>query len=129
MKIISQITSYKDYDFGQSLHMDIDTSDERILLEEFFIHNFVFDLIEDIGMKVLDGNLMMKYYKGRDHTTAGWSCMCFLDCSSFSMHTSPHNKKIYIDIFSCKPIILKQVRYFICKAIAVQKINFISINR
>jgi S-adenosylmethionine/arginine decarboxylase-like enzyme len=129
MKIKSQITSQIDQAFGSSLQIDVVTGMAKILECEFFIHNWIFDLVDRIGMKILDGNLLMKWYKGRDITTEGWSCMGFLDCSSISMHTSPYNSRIYLDIFSCKPIDLKVVNDFITETIKPIKIDFVMLNR
>lgn len=128
MKVLSQITSNIDQNFGNSLHIDIKKIYlNQILKDENHIRKWLFDLVDKIDMKILD--LQMKYYTGRDEITEGWSAIGFLDCSSISLHTSPKKSRIYLDIFSCKPISLKIVNDFIADTVRPIKVDFVLLNR
>lgn len=130
MKIISQVLSNIRQEFGESFHIDIQTGFPRIYNDELFLHTWVFDLVDEIGMKILDGNLQLKYYKGRDEKTEGFSGIAFLDCSSISIHCSEYYGRVYLDIFSCKKVDIKRVTDYINQTIKSSNIiNYVKLNR
>jgi S-adenosylmethionine/arginine decarboxylase-like enzyme len=108
--------------------MDFETKNKNILEDELNLHSFVYDLVSNIGMKIVPGSLHQKYYRGRDIVTEVWSIIAMLDTSSISIHTSPILEKVFLDIFSCKEIDPLKVRSFLADY-DVYKINYTLLKR
>ena len=113
--------------FGNSLHIDIyNTKHQPISHDE--MKEFIVDLVEDIGMKI-HGDVSVEYYKGRDEKTLGYSCHAFLTTSNISCHTTPIPNRVYLDIFSCKGIMIHRVDKFLKEYFKTEYISYVFMDR
>lgn len=127
MRITNASTNENKCNFGKSLHIDLYDAYCSSFTENQ-LKQFVEQLIADVKMKI-EGGIHCKYYMGRDKQTEGYSIQCFLDCSSFSMHTAPFDRRIYIDLFSCKPINILVVMDRCKMFFGTSKMNYVVLDR
>jgi len=88
--------------FGNSLHIDYYFTKVQPLNKDD-MKELIENIVKEIGMNI-HKDVHIEYYKGRDEHTEGYSCMCFLDTSSLTVHTNPYSSRVYLDLFSCKSI-------------------------
>jgi S-adenosylmethionine decarboxylase len=113
--------------FGNSLHIDVyNTIHQPISYDE--MKKFIEDLVEDIGMKI-HKDVSVEYYRGRDEKTLGYSSHAFLTTSNISCHTNPVTNRVYLDIFSCKNILVHRVDKFLKEYFKTEYISYIFLDR
>ena len=76
-------------------------ADTRRLGDDATLTRFMRDLVSRIGMTVIAGPLVAT--EGGPPEKAGKSAVVILAESHAAIHTYPHLREIFVDIFSCKP--------------------------
>ncbi|MEV6299642.1 S-adenosylmethionine decarboxylase [Actinoplanes sp. NPDC051861] len=76
-------------------------ADTRLLLDDQALTTFMNDLVTRIGMTVIAGPLVATEHGPPEK--AGKSAVVILAESHAAIHTYPHLREIFADIFSCKP--------------------------
>ena len=115
--------------FGNSCHINCYKVEKiKYIYDEYHIEELIKEIVKFIDMKI-EGEIITKYYMGRDEDTEGWSAICFLDSSSLSFHSTTVNKNIYLDVFSCKTINLKRLVEFLNDKLDCEKITHTFLKR
>jgi S-adenosylmethionine decarboxylase len=76
-------------------------SETRLLDDDAALTRFMHDLVNRIGMTVIAGPLVAT--ENGPPEKAGKSAVVILAESHAAIHTYPHLREIFVDIFSCKP--------------------------
>ncbi|MEU4624471.1 S-adenosylmethionine decarboxylase [Actinoplanes sp. NPDC023801] len=76
-------------------------ADTRLLDDDAALTHFMRDLVTRIGMTVIAGPLVAT--ENGPLEKAGKSAVVILAESHAAMHTYPHLREIFVNIFSCKP--------------------------
>lgn len=76
-------------------------ADIRLLDDDAALHRFMRDLVTRIGMTVIAGPLVAT--ETGPPEKAGKSAVVILAESHAAIHTYPHLREIFVNIFSCKP--------------------------
>jgi S-adenosylmethionine/arginine decarboxylase-like enzyme len=109
MKIKKISTMDISENFGSSLHLDLYKCNAALSKEE--IRRFIHQFIEKADMKI-HGDLHLDYYVGKNDQTVGWTGICMLTTSSFSIHTATNTGRVYIELFSCSDIPVRSLVQF-----------------
>ena len=90
----------------------------RSLNSEKFVLNLLLEIPPLVDMRILSGpNVVRDYTTGNE----GLSGFAIITYSHISIHTFPHTREIFIDIFSCKPFDYKKVRRYLFKHLKVKE--------
>jgi S-adenosylmethionine/arginine decarboxylase-like enzyme len=84
--------------FGYEILLDVHRCTVD-LLDMSRVHRFILELVESVGMRIYGEPDIRIYGKGNAY---GITAMTFLDMSSLVIHTTPCDRSVYIDLFSCK---------------------------
>ncbi|WP_433793633.1 S-adenosylmethionine decarboxylase family protein [Actinoplanes sp. CA-252034] len=76
-------------------------AETRLLADDAALTRFMRDLVDRIGMTVIAGPLVAT--EDGPPEKAGKSAVVILAESHAAIHTYPHLREIFVDIFSCKP--------------------------
>jgi S-adenosylmethionine decarboxylase len=76
-------------------------TETRFLDDDAALTRFMRDLVDRIGMTVIAGPLVAT--ENGPPEKAGKSAVVILAESHAAIHTYPHLREIFVDIFSCKP--------------------------
>ncbi|MEU8656584.1 S-adenosylmethionine decarboxylase [Actinoplanes philippinensis] len=76
-------------------------TETRLLDDDAALARFMRDLVDRIGMTVIAGPLVAT--ENGPPEKAGKSAVVILAESHAAIHTYPHLREIFVDIFSCKP--------------------------
>ncbi|MFC7532527.1 S-adenosylmethionine decarboxylase family protein [Actinoplanes sp. GCM10030250] len=88
--------------YGDELTLRLSAiSDTRLLGDDTALTTFMQDLVTRIGMTVIAGPLIAT--EAGPPEKAGKSAVVILAESHAAIHTYPHLREIFADIFSCKP--------------------------
>ncbi|MEV4277778.1 S-adenosylmethionine decarboxylase family protein [Actinoplanes xinjiangensis] len=88
--------------YGDELTLRLSRITEtRLLDDDAALTRFMRDLVDRIGMTVLAGPLVAT--ETGPPEKAGKSAVVILAESHAAIHTYPHLREIFVDIFSCKP--------------------------
>ncbi|MEU4419298.1 S-adenosylmethionine decarboxylase [Actinoplanes sp. NPDC024001] len=88
--------------YGDELTLRLSAvTDTRLLDDDQALITFMRDLVTRIGMTVIAGPLVAT--EGGPPEKAGKSAVVILAESHAAIHTYPHLREIFVDIFSCKP--------------------------
>lgn len=84
---------------GQLTVIDLNGCDGQLVKDRDRLGKFVVDLCEIIGMKPFGEPLIKRFGKGR---LRGYSAVQLIETSTMVIHLDEFEKKVFIDIFSCK---------------------------
>jgi len=88
------------------------------LNSERFVLDLLLAIPSLVGMRILAGpNVVRDYTTGNE----GLSGFAIITYSHISIHTFPHTKEIFVDIFSCKPFDYKKVRRYLFKQLKIKE--------
>lgn len=88
--------------YGDELTLRLSAiTDTRLLDDDQALTTFMRDLVTRIGMTVIAGPLVATEQGPPEK--AGKSAVVILAESHAAIHTYPHLREIFVDIFSCKP--------------------------
>lgn len=88
--------------YGDELTLRLSAiADTRLLDDDAVLTRFMRDLVTRIGMTVIAGPLVAT--ENGPPQKAGKSAVVILAESHAAMHTYPHLREIFVNIFSCKP--------------------------
>ncbi|WP_328465987.1 S-adenosylmethionine decarboxylase [Actinoplanes sp. NBC_00393] len=88
--------------YGDELTLRLSAiTDTRLLDDDQALTTFMRDLVDRIGMTVIAGPLVATEQGPPEK--AGKSAVVILAESHAAIHTYPHLREIFVDIFSCKP--------------------------
>jgi S-adenosylmethionine decarboxylase len=88
--------------YGDELTLRLSAiADTRLLDDDAALTRFMSDLVNRIGMTVIAGPLVAT--ENGPPQKAGKSAVVILAESHAAMHTYPHLREIFVNIFSCKP--------------------------
>lgn len=86
------------------------------LNNERFVLNLLLEIPSLVGMRILAGpNIVRDYTSGNE----GLSGFTLITYSHISIHTFPHTKEIYVDIFSCRPFDYGKIRRYLYRKLKV----------
>ena len=103
----------KNYTKTYHIIFDAFGCNKKLLNDERFCLDLIFDITKLIKMKILAGpNLVRDYDKNHPGIT-GFAIVSF---SHISFHTFVKTREMFIDVFSCQPFSYSKVRkYLSCK--------------
>jgi S-adenosylmethionine decarboxylase len=88
--------------YGDELTLRLSSiSDTRLLGDDEALTTFMRDLVTRIGMTVIAGPLVAT--EDGPPEKAGKSAVVILAESHAAIHTYPHLREIFVNVFSCKP--------------------------
>ena len=89
--------------YGPHLTFDGYNCDPELLNDMKLVFKFLTDLPKSIGMNKLTQPYVLSYDGGDKPDDYGVTGIVIIAESHISIHTYPHDKCFFLDIFSCKP--------------------------
>ena len=111
---------------GQLTIFNLYECDEVFLKSKRMISRFLLDLCKCINMKPYKKPLVERFGKEK---LEGYSALLWIETSSIVIHLDEHEKKAFIDIFSCKRFNASKAKDFSKKYLKAKKVSFKTIMR
>jgi S-adenosylmethionine decarboxylase len=100
------------------LHLIVDgVSVEPI--RNFVVKEILTELPGKIGMKIIAGPIIV----AGEPENPGWTGFVIIDKSHISIHTFEIGNLISIDVFSCKPFDVENVKKYLFKTLKLERLN------
>ena len=90
--------------------------ESKKLNSEKFVLNLLLEIPPLVDMKILAGPNVVRDYTTGNEGLSGFSIITY---SHISIHTFPHTKEIYVDVFSCTPFDYGKIRRYLSKKLKV----------
>ncbi|MBU0760424.1 MAG: S-adenosylmethionine decarboxylase [Nanoarchaeota archaeon] len=98
--------------WGQLTAIDLFECREDVLKDKKKLEEFCLELCGEIGMKPFGRPMVERFGDGE---LEGNSALQFIETSSISVHCDEVDKRVFVDIFSCKEFDAKKARKFVKK--------------
>lgn len=112
----------KDNGFGPHLMLDLNECNIEKLNDYKFIFDLLHNLPDMIGMTKITQPYVFPY-SGLVPEDEGITGFVIIAESHLSIHTFPHKKYVFIDIFSCKYFDLENAKNFLINAFESKKFD------
>ncbi|MDI6722493.1 MAG: adenosylmethionine decarboxylase [Candidatus Aenigmarchaeota archaeon] len=110
--------------FGPHLTMDLYGCDKSVLNDEKFVHNFLNELPDLIGMHKISQPQITKYPGRQDSfDKGGISAFILIAESHITLHTFIAQNHAFIDIFSCRDFDIEKAEKYIRKKFRPARIH------
>lgn len=97
------------YGYGPHLMLDLGECNPEILNDLDACFHLLNELPEEIGMTKITQPYVFRYC-GQVPEDAGITGVTIIAESHISLHTYPHKRFVFVDLFSCKPFDVERAR-------------------